>query len=311
MGIYDRDYVRQDRRSSFGPLGGRSVCVTLIIINVVIFLLQVFTMPRAPFGGGYGPVTEWLWLDADKVLDGQVWRLVTYAFLHDPTAILHILFNMLFLYWFGRGDEEIYGPREFLAFYLMAAVLAGVGTLVATKTGLMDNVPSLGASGAVTAVLVLFACHYPNYTILLFFILPIPVWLLVVINIVSDLTGLLGGVDGIGFIAHLTGAGFGFVYYRYQLRVLKWIPSFSSQSRHSKPRRHPRLRVFQESASNESSAARPPSVLGSADVSDADLEAKLDAVLAKMARHGRESLNAEEQAILLRASEVYKNRRSD
>ena len=62
------------------------------------------------------------------VLQGQVWRLLTYAFLHstDQSIPWHIIFNMLFLWWFGHEMEELYGPREFLTFYLVAAFLGGI-----------------------------------------------------------------------------------------------------------------------------------------------------------------------------------------
>src|SRR5262249_13240898 len=61
------------------------------------------------------------------VLQGQVWRLLTYAFLHSTGGMpWHIIFNMLFLWWFGHEMEEMYGPREFTIFYLVAAFLGGV-----------------------------------------------------------------------------------------------------------------------------------------------------------------------------------------
>ena len=76
---------------------------------------------------GRSPFTDALELNVDRVVfHGEVWRLLTYAFLHDPGDIFHILFNMLLLYWFGCDMEEMYGPREFLVFYLVSAVAGGV-----------------------------------------------------------------------------------------------------------------------------------------------------------------------------------------
>ena len=106
-------------------------------------------------------VTDIFILDPAKVMGGQVWRLLTYAFLHEPNTLWHILFNMLFLWWFGSDLERMYGPKEFLAFYLGAAFvggLAGVGFYLLSH----DPTPGLGASGAVTALLVLFAFHFPH-----------------------------------------------------------------------------------------------------------------------------------------------------
>ena len=72
-------------------------------------------------------VQEWLELDPRKVVfRGEVWRLLTYAFCHERTGVLHILFNMIVLFWFGVTLETMYGQREFLLFYLTAAVVSGL-----------------------------------------------------------------------------------------------------------------------------------------------------------------------------------------
>ena len=81
---------------------------------------------RVP-GARVSVVQEWFELDPEKtVRQGQVWRLVTCAFCHDRHAIWHILVNMFLLYWFGTRLESMYGSREFLLFYLAAAVAGSV-----------------------------------------------------------------------------------------------------------------------------------------------------------------------------------------
>src|SRR5262249_44097588 len=95
MGIYDREYYRKEGPSfldSFATKG--QVCKWLVIVNVVVWLLQLLTRQRplingvtVPFGWTDGPLTEALVLDAAKVFDGQIWRLLTYAFLHDPGTL--------------------------------------------------------------------------------------------------------------------------------------------------------------------------------------------------------------------------------
>ncbi len=91
-------------------------------------------------------VQEWFELQTNKVVrQGQVWRLLTCAFCHDRFSLWHILFNMLFLYWFGRMLEPLYGSREFLLFYLTAAVVASlcyIGLDLFTR----HSVPAIGAS---------------------------------------------------------------------------------------------------------------------------------------------------------------------
>ena len=120
MGIYDRDYVRREGPGFLGSFVERGrVCRWLVGINVAVFIVQILTSPTGPFPEI--PFTQAFGLDVPHMLQGQVWRLLTYAFLHDPDHILHILFNMLFLWWFGSDVEDLYGPREFLAFYLTAS----------------------------------------------------------------------------------------------------------------------------------------------------------------------------------------------
>src|SRR5262249_6293363 len=251
------------------------------------------------------PMTENLELRPSDVLHGQVWRVLTYAFLHSTSGLLHLVFNMLFLWWFGTDVEDIYGPREFLALYLIAAVLGGLAYIFSYLAGMGSNLPCVGASGAVMAVMVLCALHYPSRVILLFFLIPVPIWLFVVFEVAQDAFGFLtGNTGGTAVAVHLGGAAFGFVYYKMQWRMLNLLPDLRAWTRRLS---RPRLRVYRE---EEPPVRTPAPVAASRELqTDEQLEAKLDAVLAKVARHGRGSLSESEQQILMRASEIYKKRR--
>jgi membrane associated rhomboid family serine protease len=247
-------------------------------------------------------------LDVSKVLHGEVWRLLTYAFLHSTSSWAHIVFNMLFLYWFGRDVEDLYGPREFLAFYLVSALLGGVAFVLADLAGLHGkhlpglSATCLGASGAVTAVLVLCAVHYPTRMILLFFILPVPIWLFVVFAVAKDAFDFLGGAQtGTAVDVHLAGAAFGFAYSQLHWRLTGLLPGLRTWQRR---RSQPRLRVYREEE-----APTPVTVAAAAPPEDEQLEARMDAILAKISRTGKESLTESERQLLLRASEVFKRRR--
>ncbi len=308
MGIYDRDYYRRDGPSFLEHItSGGYVCKWLIAINIVAFIVQAMTMSHGFRFDSMGPFTDWLELDADKVFEGQVWRLLTYAFLH--AGFTHILFNMLFLWFFGQEVEEIYGHREFLWMYLTSAVVSGLVFVLAYKFNLQKGSLAIGASGAVTAVMIICACHAPHRTILLFWVLPVPIWLLVVFMVAKDFLGFFGasgiGMERVAASAHLGGAAFGFLYYRFQWRVTSLVPDFRSWL---KARNRPQLRVYREEEEPESPVA-VAATPGGEDV-DEQLEAKLDAVLAKVSQHGKESLTPKEQEILQRASEVYRRRRS-
>jgi membrane associated rhomboid family serine protease len=292
MGIYDREYYRREGPGFLAALTERGkVCKWLIGINVVVFLISL----------GSDDFVNLFLLNVAEVREGEVWRLLTYAFLHATRQPWHILFNMLFLWWFGTDVEDIYGPWEFLAFYLVAAVLGGVAFFL-WELPQEEPHTCLGASGAVTAVLVLCALHYPTRVILVWFI-PVQIWLFVLFQVISDVLGLMGRSGHTAFVVHLAGAGFAFLYYKSHLRLMSLWPNVRSWQRQ---RTRPQLRVYHE---EEETPTPGPGAAPGADV-DEQLEAKLDAVLEKVARTGQSSLTENERQILLRASEVYKRRRT-
>ena len=106
MGINDRDYVRREGPSFLGSFADRgTICKWLIGVNIALFVCQLLTN---------GTLTRVLDLNVERVVfHGEIWRLLTYAFLHGPGDLLHILFNMLFLWWFGNEIEEMYGRASF------------------------------------------------------------------------------------------------------------------------------------------------------------------------------------------------------
>ena len=232
MGINDRDYVRREGPSFLGSIAERgTICKWLIGINIVVFVLQLLSSDRE---GGW--LTNVLVLNADQVVfHGEIWRLLTYAFLHDTGNLLHLLFNMLFLWWFGSDIEDMYGPREFLAFYLVSAVLGGVVFTAAYVFGSTSNL-CLGASGAVTAVLVLYAFHFPRRVIYLFMLLPIPIWLFVAGSVAYDAYTLLSRQESlVAVTVHLGGAAFALAYYKQHWRITPLLyslwPSFLATRR--------------------------------------------------------------------------------
>jgi len=304
MGIQDRDYYRNEGPSvldSLMPSG--IVCRWLIGINVAVFIVQQIAASTAPPGW----VNEWFILDVDAVRHGQVWRLLTFAFLHD--GIMHIFFNMLFLWWFGSDVEQLYGRKEFLAIYLFSALLGGVAYEIwgLTQEG---NSYCLGASGAVSTMLILCALHYPRRIIHVLGLLPVPIWLFAIFCVAMDVYGLFH-VTRTAVIVHLAGAAFAVAYYNFQ-RSITEIVNGLMWWRNRRPRT--RLKLFQpdpereepvavSASANSSSSSAPAQV-------DEHLEAKLDAVLAKIAKLGKESLTQQEQEILQQAAQMYKRRRT-
>jgi membrane associated rhomboid family serine protease len=311
MGIYDREYYRSERSSFLGSLNRQGqVWKTLIAINVVTFIIQMATrepVHDAPWRHGFsgGWFTNLFILDSNAVLHGQVWRLITCAFLHSTDGWQHIVFNMLVLWWAGSEVESIYGAREFTAIYLTAAVASSAVYVAAQCLTLPPEfrVPALGASGAIMAIFTIYALHYPTRTIYFFGIIPMPMMLLLILYIANDAFGFFGGSrEPVAFAAHLGGAAFGFIYFRAQWRIVNlWPANWNLHFGRSQPR----LRVYRDDEI-------PPRTSRPAPVGpepENQLEAELDDVLAKVARLGKSSLTAREQQILQRASEIYRNRR--
>lgn len=334
MGIYDREYYRRESPSVWTSLHGR-VCNWLVGINFVMFVLQLVTQERVyvplPMGVelppgfesayrdaaplGPGPFTEALQLDAPAVVHGQVWRLLTYAFLHDTGfPPWHIVINMLVLWYFGSDVEDIYGPKEFLSTYLASAILGGISFVVFSYLGMPGKL-CIGASGAVMTMFVLCALHFPHRVIMVMFVLPVPIMLAIVLFLAFDTYSFIMGLvhhertSGTAVTVHLAGAAFGYLYYKRGWRVSNlWIVNlFSGLQSLPRQRARPRLRVYreEEALSEHAPVSAPPD----SDV-DEQLEAKLDAVLEKVTRTGQESLSDVERQILLRASEIYRKRRT-
>jgi membrane associated rhomboid family serine protease len=315
MGIYDRDYYRRDGHSFLGSFTERgTVCKWLIGINIVCFLVQIATRPMPnPLDqeeSGLGWFTDWFVLEQSAVFHGQLWRLITYAFMHSPQSVMHIFFNMLFLWWFGSDVEDLYGPREFLAIYLVSALIGGILYVLSPLANLGSMMPCLGASGAVTAVLVLCAFHFPTRIIYLFMFLPVPIWLFVIFEVAQDAYTYLGrGVTGTAVGVHLGGAAFAAAYYKFHWRLTNLVPQVKAWK---KRRSQPRLRVYREA---EEEHATPVAVTSapaapSGRPEDEQLEAKMDAVLEKISRFGKENLNDSDREVLRLAAEAIKRRRT-
>src|SRR5262249_49593068 len=117
-------------------------------------------------------------------------QLLTATFVNGHP--IQLFFDMYFLWIIGREMESLYGSPDFLAFFLASAVLATLaGLVVAASAGF--NVPIFGPWGAVLAVMTLYTLYYPKREILFFFIIPMPMWVLLSIYILMPLLGRFGG----------------------------------------------------------------------------------------------------------------------
>jgi membrane associated rhomboid family serine protease len=263
----------------------------LIGINVLIFLLigipSVFEQWffRSTYIGAFAD--EYLQLPANiRTLGMHFWTPITYMFMH--AGVMHILFNMLWLYWMGQILEEYAGNKHTLTLYLLGG-LAGALFFVAglnliplfANSGAM-GATVVGASASVMAVVIATATLLPDYDIYLMFLGPVKLKWLALGYIIIDLLGTVGPNAG-GEIAHLGGALMGYIYIKQLNRGNDWSKPlnniFASKSK---------IKVVAGGAA-ESKNTKPR-------------QDEVDRILDKISQSGYDSLNKQEKETLFRAS---------
>lgn len=191
------------------PYRNFNAAFILIGINLFVF----FVTQIAP------QTILYLAMNPMAVVDrGLIWQPFTYMFAH--AGITHILFNMLGIFFFGTQVEARLGSYEFLLFYGLTGLLAGLFSLgFYLMTGNV-GVILLGASGAVFAVLLAFATLFPDAVIFLFGIIPIRAPILVIGYTFIELFSQIGGTRGnVAHFTHLAGFFFAFLYFVLRLRI--------------------------------------------------------------------------------------------
>jgi membrane associated rhomboid family serine protease len=329
MGIHDRDYYRDDS-GRWGAASAHRGVIALIAVITSLSLVNFAAREEREVPGAGGQVVfvnvleEALRFEYPKIVpEVQLWRFGT-SFLLTRDIFLGLIFGGLLLYFFGGELEILYGTGRFLTFFLLAGVLANVLKFLLALGNVGVTAATYGTSAPMFATMVLFAFHYPHRPIRIWFLLPIPVWVLVLIYLGINLLLLLGAVAGRSgeaiphAIEPLVGAAVGFLYFRTRGRLFAFADVFANLFRKRRVRRSPaNVRVYDEDddaprpTSRASSPPPPPQPVPQPAGGGVDehLEAKLDAVLAKVARHGKGSLTPEENDILMRASEVFKKKR--
>ena len=154
---------------------------------------------------------------------GWVWQFITYMFVHDPRSIGHILFNMFALFMFGRQVEWRMGSREFLLYYILTGMLAGVFSFVVYLFTGNAMVFLMGASGAIFAVQLAFAAFFPDSIIYLWGILPLRAPVMVLGFTVVELIFMLTGAgSNVAHVTHLAGFAFGWIYFLVRFGINPW-----------------------------------------------------------------------------------------
>lgn len=280
--------------------------VQLIIINVVIYLVLVVLYILSAIPG-----TEFIFEFIYKQFAipsgfsdflSRPWTLITYMFAHSMWDIFHILFNMLFLYWFGRLFVEYLGSDKLIALYVLGGLTGGISYLLIynINPGIFGNAIMVGASGAIFAIVVATAVLLPNYTFYLLLLGPVKIKYIAFFYVLLSLLSVRQGVNLGGNVAHLGGALIGFVYMK-QLQAgvnwggwitvtLEWFADLFKSK--------PKVKVTYRSESQRKGSSAAPKKSSAKKVS----QDEIDAILDKISDGGYESLTKEEKEKLFNAS---------
>jgi membrane associated rhomboid family serine protease len=260
---------------------------TIILINAVVFVIQML---------GGQTLNSWVVpnLGFDPTFPTfltQPWRLVTYMFLHG--GFFHFLFNMLWLWWMGRAVEETLGPRSFTMIYFGAGILGAL--LDAALALIFGSALVIGASGAVTGILVAFAMLFPTAPIMLFLFPPIQARFFVAGWIAIDIL-FLGSADGVARLVHLGGALGGYLFIKAHengrdlslpIRYIEYLLGRFSPSMNGKKTRSRNSNMH---------------VVQDAEIIEEVEQSELDDILEKISKNGYDSLTKEEKRKLFELS---------
>jgi len=200
--------------TSGGILGFPPGVSQLVLITAIVYLMQGF-LPEVLLYKNLALVPS------QVVSHGKIWELATYMFLHG--GMMHLFFNMFGLVMFGTALEIGWGSREFVKYYFVTGIGAGVIHVITTLLGGgSPNIPTIGASGAIFGILIAYGMTYPNRPVLFMFVIPMSARTFVAIYAVLELamTVQYHGQDGVARFAHLGGMLVGFLYLKRE--TLLW-----------------------------------------------------------------------------------------
>lgn len=279
-----------------GPI--TPVVKKIMIINGAVFIVQQLAGIFAPnmleyfFGlHYYGLINEL-----------KIWQPLTYMFLHG--GWLHIIFNLLALWMFAGELEELWGGQKLLKYYIYSGIGAGIFISLMNFyifVNYNSNPVTIGASGALYAILLAYGVTWPNREVLLYFIIPVKVKYLVIgfglFEFFGTLTSATGGGGNISHIGHLGGLLSGLIF------IFLWRNKKSTKIKITTPGKEGAIKKFFRKLRNKKKQKEI----------DTRIEAKriIDELLEKIARNGMSSLSSDEKKKLEWARKHYYPERNE
>ena len=190
------------QRFNPSPLSVPNGVKILLIINIIVFILIEISGQRNILFQLFGLVPR------SVIHEYKIWQTCTYLFIHG--GLLHIIFNMLVLWIVGKDLELEWGKNNFLTFYFICGVGAGLVTVIINT---QSFIPVVGASGAIYGVLVAYGFTYPNRIVYLYGLFPLQVKYLVLgLGLIAFFASLSTSTSNISHITHLSGMLIGITY---------------------------------------------------------------------------------------------------
>jgi len=280
--------------------------IWIIGVNIIIWglisvgrvLAFLFAIPDQDF---IGSLSAWLALPASTAsLLSKPWTLLTYMFLHID--FLHILFNLLWLFWFGKIFLEFLSQKRLVWAYFLSGITGGLLYIIFYNVfpvfaRNMDISFALGASAAVMGIVTAISFYVPRYTIQLMFIGKVRIIYIAIILFVLDFFMIRSDNSG-GHIAHIGGALYGMAFAGYLRQYFRW-GSLAERFRFSSSRRSHDHSGKKQMSGNHSGRPLNDEQFN---LQKIERQRKIDEILDKISKSGYESLSREEKEFLFRSS---------
>lgn len=278
----------------------------LIYINLAVFLFLkilyvIIAIGAGPIGETNFRVLEWISIPSvPSELILKPWTLITYMFVHFK--FLHILFNILYLYWFGRIFIQLLGSKRLLPVYIYGGIAGAIVYFIAINyvPSFYSHFPSnilMGASASVMGIMLAAATFSPNFRLNLMFIGEVRLKYIALVFVIIDIISIGNFENTGGTLAHLGGALFGYIYSSLLKKgtdLAKPIDAVITISR----------TAFKPKSKLKVSYKRPMTDL-EYNANKINKQKEVDRILEKIKQSGYDSLSKEEKHILFEASQEH------